>query len=448
MPLAFMAVYIILGFRRGPEDVSDERFGDSCYYLGFIFTISSIAFSLFDIPDLDKAGRLTAVAVRFGAAMISTFLGFIVRVYLVGFHHESTEAIQSLENQVVESANRLKTRLDLSQEAFEAFEEKVRQAANDTETRVRIATENVGRHLSQEMAQTLKAIAAEVQALHKSAADQMNVAALALSADLSKCSQALVADISRAQAHFIGMADQLQTRLRAVTFPDDFFTKELTPPVRNLVASMVAVGDDLNSLKESVNISIEGLSGALAKIEAAMETPQSVRELVQRQEAVSKQVLEVVLLAGRAIDSSSLAIKEQNSALTRLSGEFSAAQSSQTQIVASTQQIAQDLAGAQKAHLQVIGDLGRLIKQLEQLPAELRKHLVLLPTPTNIAPSPPQPFRSDATGKPPISPLIQSSGVPIQTSNPGATQGAPSLRDRPEHSKPSFWDNVFGRRKE
>src|SRR6266853_1721976 len=81
-PLVMMATYVVIGFARRGEDVGDEKFGDSCYYLGFIFTISSIAFSLFDVPQLDQAGKLKDIAVRFGAAMVSTFFGIIVRIYL------------------------------------------------------------------------------------------------------------------------------------------------------------------------------------------------------------------------------------------------------------------------------------------------------------------------------------------------------------------------------
>lgn len=449
VPLAFMAVYIVLGFRRQVGNVSDEKFGDSCYFLGFIFTITSIAFSLFDIPHLDQAGRLTEVAVRFGAAMISTVAGFIVRVYLVGFQYESTEALQSLENQIIESANRLKTRLDLSQEAFESFEAKVRQAASDSEARVRIAVENVGRHLSQEMAQALKALAVGVQQVHATAAGEMRVVALALAGDLAKCSQALVANIDQAQAHFVGVADRLEARLGAVTFPDDYFTKELAPSVRNLVASMAAVGNDLKSLKESVNKSITSLSAALAKVDVAMDAPQSVRELIQKQETISKQVLEIIATAGRSVEGSASAIKEQNAALARLSAEFSATQSSQSKVIVSTGQIAQDLAGAQKAHLLVLENLGRLLKQLEQLPADLRKGLVLSQPPANIAPPAPPP-RLDGTrtqlGSPPQNPSAQPVANPA--ANPGSTQIAGPNQMPPEAHKRSLVDRLLWRNKE
>src|SRR5947209_7509792 len=68
IPLALMTVYVVAGFLRDASDVSDERFGDSCYYIGFIFTISSIAICLLDVPTLDQQGKLKEIAVRFGAA--------------------------------------------------------------------------------------------------------------------------------------------------------------------------------------------------------------------------------------------------------------------------------------------------------------------------------------------------------------------------------------------
>jgi len=444
VPLVFMAAYIVLGFHRAASDVSDEKFGDSCYYLGFIFTISSIAFSLFDIPNLDKAGQLTEVAVRFGAAMISTFLGFIVRVYLVGFQYESTGALQSLENQIVDSANRLKTRLDLSQEAFGYFEEKVRQAANDTEARVRLAAENVGRQLSQEMTQALKALAVDVLSVHTTAVVQMRAAAQTLAADLTRCSQALVANIDQAQTHFVGMTDRLETRLSAVTFPDDYFTRELAPSVSNLAASMTAVGNDLKSLKKSVNTSITALSAALAKVDVAMETPQSVRDLVERQEIISKQVLELISLSGRTVDESASAIKEQNAALARLSAEFAAAQLSQSQVLASTGQIAQNLASAQENHPLFIEKLGLLIEQLERLSTDIRNSLLSAPPPA--VPTLAQSFRVDNVLEPTV--VLTHSSVPPPMTTPSPAREILGIRDHPGQHERSFLDRMFGRDRE
>ncbi|HBO4518639.1 TPA: hypothetical protein L4U64_005188, partial [Pseudomonas aeruginosa] len=88
LPLLFMAAYMLIGYRLRDSDISAEKFADSCYYLGFIFTIASIIFSLFDLPNIGT--DLTIIAVRFGAAMVSTVLGLAVRVTLVSFR-PSTE---------------------------------------------------------------------------------------------------------------------------------------------------------------------------------------------------------------------------------------------------------------------------------------------------------------------------------------------------------------------
>ena len=70
IPLVLMVAYIILGLKRHDSDVTDEKFADTCYYLGFIFTITSIIFSLLELPSIGT--KIQDIAVRFGAAMVST----------------------------------------------------------------------------------------------------------------------------------------------------------------------------------------------------------------------------------------------------------------------------------------------------------------------------------------------------------------------------------------
>src|SRR5215213_6656554 len=106
IPLVVMGAYVAFGLRRHESDVSDEKFADSCYYLGFIFTISSIVFSLFDLPQIGE--KISLIAVRFGAAMVTTVAGLIVRVYLVSFKDDPAEALHAAEDSVVDAHARLR----------------------------------------------------------------------------------------------------------------------------------------------------------------------------------------------------------------------------------------------------------------------------------------------------------------------------------------------------
>ena len=471
VPLAFMGAYIVLGFLRAPGDVSDDRFGDSCYYLGFVFTISSIAFSLFDIPDLDKTGRLSEVAVRFGAAMISTFVGFIVRVYLVGFRQESNEAMESLETQIIESANRLRTRLELSQEAFQVLEEKTRKAVNDIEARVHIAAESVGRHLTQEMAETLKAIASNVQTIHTETAQQTRSATLELIAELSRCTRSLAGQINNTQEQTAEFVAKLDERLRAVTFPDDYFTRELAAPLSIMAASVGGLSEELKLLKESVQKSVHGLSQsvkriegelegpvkalstAMSKLDVVIEAPQSIRDLVFKQEAVAKEVLASMTVVSRALVEVAAATKGQHESLVQIVENLSDSKSNQTQLFAEAKAAAAEIVGSQKAQTQVIENLGRTVKQLESIPASIQEKLARLPTQSSDVRIDHLPMASatqlsmrpadNVSAVNPI-PITASSSI---TDNTRTAQHTKASSDRSKLSRSSFWSNIFNRDK-
>lgn len=117
VPIILMLIYIIIGFARRIDagEASDESFADSCYYLGFIFTISSIIFTLFDLNNLDN--RLNEVVMRFGAAMLCTVIGLIVRIYLIGF--KSVTPNEKLEQRLSLATDRYCMQIDRASLKFE-----------------------------------------------------------------------------------------------------------------------------------------------------------------------------------------------------------------------------------------------------------------------------------------------------------------------------------------
>lgn len=117
LPIIFLTFYIIIGLSRVKDaaEASDEQFADSCYYLGFIFTISSIIFTLFDLNNLDN--KLTEIVIRFGAAMLCTVIGLAVRIYLIGF--KSNDFNQNMQNSLVIATNNYCLQVDKSAKKLE-----------------------------------------------------------------------------------------------------------------------------------------------------------------------------------------------------------------------------------------------------------------------------------------------------------------------------------------
>lgn len=86
LPLSFMLVYMWYGNKKTKDSGHSMRqsYGDSCYYLGFLFTVASLIAALFVLGLHDNL-ETAELAIRFAAAMVTTLLGMFVRVYMVTF---------------------------------------------------------------------------------------------------------------------------------------------------------------------------------------------------------------------------------------------------------------------------------------------------------------------------------------------------------------------------
>lgn len=85
LPLGFMLIYVFFGWLLVRKATKKERasFADSCYYLGFLFTIASIIIALTSIRD--DGFSVAEIAIRFAAAMLTTFIGMAIRLFMITF---------------------------------------------------------------------------------------------------------------------------------------------------------------------------------------------------------------------------------------------------------------------------------------------------------------------------------------------------------------------------
>jgi hypothetical protein len=285
LPLALMSLYIVVGLGRRRDDVTDEKFADSCYYLGFIFTITSIIFSLFDLPSIGS--QLESIAVRFGAAMCSTVLGLGVRVYLVSFERDAADAFREAELAVVDASWRFAEQLGIARERLRDFESEVDLAARTTVERINLQVEALGRDHSQR----LEAFFAELSTRNREA-----VAAALL--DLQSASErmaetvdgytgAVRASLAGTDTMVAGFLDALHKRLEGSMFPPDYFAKYLAAPLAQLRGASEEIATEVRRASGSVADSSQALVQATRRLRERTTTIEgsfdTVVRLVQQQ---------------------------------------------------------------------------------------------------------------------------------------------------------------------
>ena len=84
-PVAVLVLYVAACLTLRDIGTEPETIGDNSYYLGFLFTLASLAVTLFRIKDIsaDDADLIPMVISGFGVALSSTIGGVFLRVFLL-----------------------------------------------------------------------------------------------------------------------------------------------------------------------------------------------------------------------------------------------------------------------------------------------------------------------------------------------------------------------------
>lgn len=105
---ATMIAYSILVGRSGTGRLRADQAGDNCYYLGLIYTLSSLSYAIF---TFDPDNTATTIVQGFGIALVTTILGLVLRV----FFNQGRPDLENIEQQVrlefMEATSQLKSEL-------------------------------------------------------------------------------------------------------------------------------------------------------------------------------------------------------------------------------------------------------------------------------------------------------------------------------------------------
>lgn len=258
-PLAVMVAYMLVGYKTRGHEVSEEKFADSCYYLGFIFTIASIVVCLFDVPKMSAGSGLRDIALRFGAAMVSTVLGMAVRVYLVSFRKDSNDALQDVEQALLDTTRMFTAQLQDNLKTLKSFEQQVIDASKTSVANVQAQVEALARNFSETLSEFYKQLNEENRAAFEKMTEEGKAASARLAAAVDGYSLGMQGHLRSIEDKVTQFADALTARLATTEFPDDYFAKRLQAPLDALASETQNVGNTVRAVNDAVKESAVAL---------------------------------------------------------------------------------------------------------------------------------------------------------------------------------------------
>src|SRR5271167_4993008 len=127
VPVLVMVGYAGLLAAR-PFRLRDDQSGDNLYYMGFLFTLTSLAVSLY---QFSAAGSAEQIVQNFGIAIASTIAGITLRIMFNQMRRDPVETEATSRLELAEASRRVKRELESSILEFGYFRRMTQQSITD-----------------------------------------------------------------------------------------------------------------------------------------------------------------------------------------------------------------------------------------------------------------------------------------------------------------------------
>jgi hypothetical protein len=168
-----MLLYAVVVMSVPRLRVRMDQAGDNSYYLGLLFTLTSMAFALYDFRTMTQGGASSAgvqqIISNFGIALATTIVGILLRVVLHQMRVDPADLEAVTRIELTEAAERLRTTLDSITNDVGRFHLEVRQRSNDLAAELVSAGSKTMTDLGQQASVAMTKLVVDTEAAHQEA---------------------------------------------------------------------------------------------------------------------------------------------------------------------------------------------------------------------------------------------------------------------------------------
>ena len=111
-PVSLMAIYALIALTSKRYRAREDRVGDNLYYLGFLFTLVSLSYTLWQFNSTDANGNIELVISNFGLALATTICVLALRVFFNQMREDPMVYEREARMELADAATAVKVQLD------------------------------------------------------------------------------------------------------------------------------------------------------------------------------------------------------------------------------------------------------------------------------------------------------------------------------------------------
>jgi hypothetical protein len=269
VPVLIMIGYaVLLGARL--FRLRDDQSGDNLYYMGFLFTLTSLAVSLY---QFSAAGSAEQIVQNFGIAIASTIAGITLRILFNQMRRDPVEVEATARTELAEASRRVKRELESVLLEFGYFRRMTQQSVTDA---LDEAQESIGR-AHQAFSGELKKLATATSSPFEAASrrseqtldglNERTVQVLDVSRQLVQQGEAL----AKSTASIVNAIDNLFVKLASRQTPEQIIRTELAPLIQGLTQALNSLHTSVETQSKNVEVNLEHAQSVVVAVNQLLQ---------------------------------------------------------------------------------------------------------------------------------------------------------------------------------
>jgi hypothetical protein len=303
-PVGIMIAYaLLISLARGLR-LRDDQTGDNLYYMGFLFTLTSLGVSLYQFSATHAAEEIVQ---NFGIAIGSTIAGIGLRVIFNQMRRDPVEVEQRMRLELAEAARRVRRELDSSVVEFGYFRRNAQQSAADSFNLMTERFDDIVAKLLASLEEVTAKLSIPVAAAARQLEDATGEATRSMGASLTANVGRLSAETETLSSRVVaisGALEEVAGKLNAMQTPDRVFELRLEPAMQALALAADRIAAHSDAQAKSVT---DALAIANTAAERSIDLVSALREDFDTTAAANRAALE---WAGAMIKATSEVLNE------------------------------------------------------------------------------------------------------------------------------------------
>ncbi|WFU62683.1 hypothetical protein [Bradyrhizobium brasilense] len=269
VPVLIMLLYAaVLGAARLLK-LRDDQSGDNLYYMGFLFTLTSLAVSLYQFTTNGSAEQIVQ---NFGIAIASTIAGIALRIFFNQMRRDPVEVEATARMELADASRRVKRELDSTVLEFGYFRRMTQQSLSDALDEMKGLLGEARQNVAGELKQFADDASKPIEEASKKSGASIESLNSRITQSLDAASQRLTgnADQLAASTHSVIRAiEALAAKLDSMQTPEQVIEVKLSPAIQGLsrVVNTFTKGAEDHAKAVEVNLKrTQEISAATAKL--------------------------------------------------------------------------------------------------------------------------------------------------------------------------------------